>query len=367
MGKPAARVGDMTAHGGTITGPGVPTVLIGKMPAATLGDMHVCPMVTPGTPPIPHVGGPITLGSTGVLIGKKPAARMGDMAVCVGPPSTIVMGCMTVLIGEVSGGAAGGGGGGGAGAGGGSAAAGAITSASIAGKSSKSKAITENFLDVTFQDKAKLPIGGVQYKITDPGNKVSESGVLAGQIKRLGVEKGSYTIDLRGIVNAQWSVKQAKVGTAIDLNVDTIGVQDGEKASLEIYIRDGNYSDHLLETLETKVSGDKAKASWTMQVDEKYLGICDAKASKKRFSQPFFFFKVKISDLLEQSGLLFIIDWIEAEIRDDEDTVIADKNYTVVCSNGEIKIGKTDGAGNLRVEGIQPGSCTIQYNLRNEK
>ena len=54
-GKPAARVTDLTAHGGTITGPGVPTVFIGGLPAATLGDMHVCPMVTPGTPPIPHV------------------------------------------------------------------------------------------------------------------------------------------------------------------------------------------------------------------------------------------------------------------------------------------------------------------------
>jgi uncharacterized Zn-binding protein involved in type VI secretion len=104
MGKPAARLGDMTAHGGTVTGPGCPTVLIGGMPAATMGDMHVCPMVTPGTPPIPHVGVPITLGSTGVLIGGKPAARMGDMAVCVGPPSSIILGCMTVLIGEAGGG-----------------------------------------------------------------------------------------------------------------------------------------------------------------------------------------------------------------------------------------------------------------------
>ena len=27
--------------------------------AARLTDMHTCPMVTPGLPPIPHVGGPI--------------------------------------------------------------------------------------------------------------------------------------------------------------------------------------------------------------------------------------------------------------------------------------------------------------------
>lgn len=68
-------------------------------PAARIGDMHVCPMVTPGVPPIPHVGGPILPpGAVTVLIGGMPAARMGDMAVCVGPPDVIVMGSPTVLI-----------------------------------------------------------------------------------------------------------------------------------------------------------------------------------------------------------------------------------------------------------------------------
>ena len=62
--------------------------------------MHTCPMVTPGLPPIPHVGGPITgPGAPTVLIGNMPAARVGDMATCVGPPDTIVKGSATVLIG----------------------------------------------------------------------------------------------------------------------------------------------------------------------------------------------------------------------------------------------------------------------------
>ncbi|MBN1812227.1 MAG: PAAR domain-containing protein [Anaerolineae bacterium] len=95
MSKPAARMGDSTAHGGVIV-VGCPTVLIGGMPAARMGDMHVCPMVTVL---VPHVGGPIAMGSATVLIGNMPAARMGDMATCVGPPDTIVLGCMTVLIG----------------------------------------------------------------------------------------------------------------------------------------------------------------------------------------------------------------------------------------------------------------------------
>ena len=67
-------------------------------PAARIGDMHVCPMVTPAVPPIPHVGVPISLGAPTVLIGGMPAARMGDMAICTGPPDTIALGSMTVLI-----------------------------------------------------------------------------------------------------------------------------------------------------------------------------------------------------------------------------------------------------------------------------
>lgn len=61
--------------------------------------MHLCPMVTPGVPPIPHVGGPVTMGCPTVLIGGVPAARVGDMLVCVGPPDVIALGSMTVLIG----------------------------------------------------------------------------------------------------------------------------------------------------------------------------------------------------------------------------------------------------------------------------
>lgn len=69
-------------------------------PAARVGDMHVCPMVTPGLPPVPHVGGPILPpGTVTVLIGGQPAACMGDMCTCVGPPDSIILGSMTVLIG----------------------------------------------------------------------------------------------------------------------------------------------------------------------------------------------------------------------------------------------------------------------------
>lgn len=69
-------------------------------PAARLTDMHTCPMLTPGVAPIPHMGGPlIGPGVPSVLIGKLPAAVVGDHAACVGPPDAVVKGSATVLIG----------------------------------------------------------------------------------------------------------------------------------------------------------------------------------------------------------------------------------------------------------------------------
>ncbi|WP_299491072.1 PAAR domain-containing protein [uncultured Shewanella sp.] len=64
--------------------------------AARATDLHVCPMVT-GV--VPHVGGPVLPGNAStVLIGKLPAAVVGQSCTCVGPPDTIVAGSMTVLI-----------------------------------------------------------------------------------------------------------------------------------------------------------------------------------------------------------------------------------------------------------------------------
>lgn len=68
------------------------------LPASRITDMHVCPMVTPGLPPIPHVGGPIISGAPTVFTGKLPQARMTDQCICVGPPDVIVKGSVTVLV-----------------------------------------------------------------------------------------------------------------------------------------------------------------------------------------------------------------------------------------------------------------------------
>lgn len=101
MGKPAARIGDMhecpvvspngVPHGGgQIVGPGSSTVYIEGFPAATSGDACFC------------TGEPdkIVSGSTGVFIEGKAAARQGDQCAHGG---VVVGGSGTVEIGEMEG------------------------------------------------------------------------------------------------------------------------------------------------------------------------------------------------------------------------------------------------------------------------
>lgn len=90
---PAARVTDLSNHGGTIVGPGVPNVLIGGMPAAVMGDSHICAIPPPNH--VPTVS-PFVIGSVTVMIGGKPALRVGDTCVC---GASTAVGEPTVLIG----------------------------------------------------------------------------------------------------------------------------------------------------------------------------------------------------------------------------------------------------------------------------
>jgi len=89
---PAARVGEITNHGGTIAGPGVATVLIGGMPAAVAGDTHLCALPPSGHQPTVSV---FPSGSATVLIGGRPALRVTDPCLCgamaaVGAPAVII-------------------------------------------------------------------------------------------------------------------------------------------------------------------------------------------------------------------------------------------------------------------------------------
>jgi uncharacterized Zn-binding protein involved in type VI secretion len=353
MGKPAARLGDSTAHGGVIT-LGFPMVLIGGMPAARMGDMHVCPMATPATPPIPHVGGPIILGSPMVLIGGMPAARMGDMVTCVGPPDTIIMGCPTVLIGEGASGSAGGGGSVSSGAA--SAAAGAHNASS---GSIESTTREEHWIEFEFTDNAGNPVSGVQYKFTGTSDEKSESVLKPdGRVIRDGIKEGDAKIEIFSISNAKWSKDKAEVDEKIDITAETKGFEDGTKAVIEIYKRDISGADSVVKNLESEIKGGKISASWEF----KFPAGDQKKSSDYRvYSSPEYYFIIVCGRVTARSGLLGFKDWIEIELKDENNKPVANEEYLLYFSDGTVRKGKLNSSGYTKEEKIIPGKYEVKF------
>jgi uncharacterized Zn-binding protein involved in type VI secretion len=372
MGKPAARMGDTTAHGGSIVA-GAPTVLIGGMPAARVGDMTTCPMAVPAPTPVPHVGGPIIMGSAGVLICGMPAARMGDQAMCppMGP-APIVKGEPTVLIGETGGGAGGGGGGAG---GAGSSGSGGGSSAGQAGKASSAASGSgdasadggpeqeDHRLDVSFTDKGGHPIAGVRFDLSGPQNTTAR-GQLIGGVRKTGLPAGDYDIELRAITMASWSSLKQKVGEEVTLQVATAGFTDGTRALLEVFRRDTNSPDVPVHTIEAEVSGDKVEARWTPAVTDELLAHQDECHQAGRYSNPFYVFKATIGSLTIYSALMQLRDRLEVVVKDDQGQALADRQLTIFFPNGEIRVTRTDGSGKFIADDTPCGRYRISLDVR---
>jgi uncharacterized Zn-binding protein involved in type VI secretion len=240
------------------------------MPAATLGDMHVCPMATPGTPPIPHVGGPITLGSTGVFIGKKPAARMGDMAVCVGPPSTVIMGCPTVMIGEAGSGSQ-------AGSAGSAAAASAASikgpqkvNALILPKRPAAPAQVSSDVALLVKDSAGKPLFGADFLLVDPDG-VEQLAATApdGTYHRSGPWPSgqSFQATFRSVAQAKIDKAQMKDGQVGTFSATVDGFAAGTQGLFRL-VREAPGGDSDLALVSGIVKGNKMEAKWTYRMGQ---------------------------------------------------------------------------------------------------
>ncbi len=336
-------------------------VLIGGQPAARMGDMHVCPMLNPGVPPPPHVGGPIMKGSATVLIGGMPAARMGDMATCAGPPDSIVGGCPTVLIGDS------GGGGGGAGGGGGSGGAkegdretaaaeeGGHTDASSESESDSSDSeeddVEGHFLDVQIVDKGGFPITGVVHEITHPDGK-SSGELSTGVIQRNAADEGDYDVAFKAITQARWSTDKAKAGDKVKVTVSTVGVEDGTPAQLEVWLRDIKQPDQMVTVIpDVTVKSDGIEREWAFEYPS-FASIPTLSDGRSAYSLPQYFFKVRIGALEARSALITFTDKIVIEAKDEDGNALKDEPYVVFLSNGEVRDGKLDSSGKATLDPV---------------
>jgi len=360
----------MTTHGGTIVA-GLPTVLIGGMPAARLTDMHVCPMQTPAPVPVPHVGGPmITLGSPTVLIGGLPAIRVMDMAVCVGPPDPVALGCPTVIIGESASGGAGGGGGGGVPPSGGSAVAAAFSAVvsmagggtGAGGDGGAQTAEEGHWIEYQFVDSAGNSVGGFPYEFTAPDGTESQGMVgSGGRLYWSGSDAGQANVILKFISNARWSVDTAEAGESVTMSADVEGYDAGTPATFQIYKRDLRGADALVDTIETETQASSVEADWEYVLNGEGDEGATSDETQQGYSAPEYYFDVIVERGRARSDLLEYRDYIEIEAVDEDGDPMADVEYVLYLPNGALRTGTLDGSGCLREENIPPGLCSIRF------
>ena len=379
MSQPAARLGDLTAHGGAVTS-GNPTVLIGGQPAATLGDLHVCPLCSPG----PHVGGPVMVGAPTVLVGGRPAARVGDPCACAAPaPDVIVSGCPTVLIGGASGAASPGA------AAAAASAAGAALRPGTPGTGAEARPLSP-WVGVAYADPSGRPVVGWDYRAE--GGADMRDGVVGtgGQVWCDGLAGGgAVEVGLVGAYGCRWERGEARVGEAVGMSARCAGVEDGELAHFEVWRETATAGGAVERGKVWEVMGEVR--SGAVEAARPFLQAWDSSGHDPEASgspsepvpappppvglgarggagasqntgwdQAVYVAEVTVGGLHRaRSGPLRLRDWVEIEVLDAEGAPERDARCTVRLPDGSVHEGVTDRQGLLRVEDVGPGDYTI--------
>ena len=380
MGKPAARLGDMTAHGGVVT-TGNPTVLIGGQPAATVGDLHACPLCSPG----PHVGGPVLLGAPTVLIGGRPAARVGDQCVCAAPaPDVIVSGSPNVLIGA-------------AGGVGGAAAAAAVASAHGAslrpgtpGTGATARPLSP-WVGVGYADPSGRPVAGWHYHAEGGADEREGAVGTGGQVWCDGLAGGgAVDVGLVGVYGCRWERGEARVGDPVGMSARCAGVADGELAHFEVW-REAQGAGGAVERAKVwevmgEVRGGRVEAdapfvfAWDSAEESNMSsseavspttvsepppspsdrGGAGASGNSGHGVSPVYVTEVSVGGVHRaRSGALRFQDWIEIEFVDPDGRPVTNAPYVIALSDGSRRGGTTDGRGMARVDSAPPGPYRI--------
>ena len=375
MGQPAARLGDATAHGGAITS-GNPTVLIGGQPAATMGDLHVCPMCSPG----PHVGGPVLAGAPTVLIGGKPAARVGDQCVCAAPaPDVILTGAPTVLIGGASGASSGA-------AAAAASAHGATAALGTPGLGAEARPLSP-WVGVGYTDAAGRPVTGWHYRADGDRQRDGQLGT-GGQVWCDALAgSGAVEVGLVGVYACRWSEDQGRVGNPVGLSARCVGAEDGADAVFEVWRDavgpDGAAARSKVAAVPGTVRGTAVEADepfvlrWPSlpgappateaapegddpppyEPDPSGVGGAwgDGEKASARYTA-----RVVVGGVHAAWGPpIRFLDRAGVTLRDPEGQPVAGATVQVEMSSGEVKTLTTDTDGSIEIVDVDPGRCVV--------
>ncbi len=142
-------------------------------------------------------------------------------------------------------------------------------------------------------------------------------------------------------------------GDKVELSVETEGIDDGEKITISVWGRDIKKADSLVKSFDVKVSGNKAKADWEV--------LTETAGGNGYSNSDYYFTALSVPDLTARSGILYIEDYIEVELKDQDGNPVANEEYIFYLPSGEVRKGKLDGNGYKKEEKVPKGKYSITF------
>ncbi|UCD17302.1 MAG: carboxypeptidase regulatory-like domain-containing protein [Candidatus Zixiibacteriota bacterium] len=181
-------------------------------------------------------------------------------------------------------------------------------------------------------------------------------------------ESNRIPVWLVEVTNMRWSAGEARRGDTLTLSADISGVPNETEVTVTIYEYDGDGIHDKISELPTMVKDEKIELLWEYEYHEDTDELPTEEELQKygkSYNPPEYFFTIKVADMEfgkeQESGLLEFKDWIEIYLKDDAGNPIADEDFIAHLPDGSEQRGKTNSDGCARLEGIPPGTVTMEY------
>ena len=203
-------------------------------------------------------------------------------------------------------------------------------------------------LDIYLEDEEGRPIDGADYTVTLSDGSKKEGVFKNGHAKFTDAPSGKFKIEfeefdfvsgtLGTIIKARWENTKAKCGEEVKMMVDVEDFEDGTSAQFEIWERDVDGKDDLIEKIDGKVQGNKVEAVWVYSPEEVEEDLKEEEEEEE--GEPEYFFTVDIEGEKATSDILTFTYPLDIYLEDEDGKKLDDVEYTITFSDGTKKKGK---------------------------
>jgi len=223
-------------------------------------------------------------------------------------------------------------------------------------------------LEVYVEDEDGVPIDDIECTVTFSDGSKEEGIFKDGRVRFEDAPPGKFTLELESyefvfkqlgeIIKARWEKDKAKCGDEVKMIVDVKDFDDGIPAKLEIWERDVDGKNDLIEQIDGEVQGNKVEAVWVYSAEDVEEDLKED-VEEEEEGEPEYFFTVKIEGGEANSEILTFSYLLDIYLEDEDGTPLDDVEYTVFLSDGTERKGKFKD-GHAKIDDAAYGSFTVE-------